>query len=439
MQKILFVNDFDTGGGAEVIFNQTINILKEDYICKKYVGSQQVIKPKSVLSYIFNIHHKKRIDELLFDFKPNIIHIHNYYHILSPSVLFAISRYKRRNNVLVVHTAHDFHLCFPNSGFHYFRNKKLINLKTIPSILKIILLNIDHRGHIYGLIKKLQWILAYKILKLHKVIDIVICPSYFLKNYLDIRFNRKVPVKMIRNPYELNLSYTKLSKIPSATLKMVFVGRVSFEKGLEEFLKTLIKYKYDYSFDIIGTGDEVYISRLQNITKEYKNIQYLGYIERNRVLEKLKEYDVLVLSSLLYENFPTVMLEGSSLGLKTLTIMRDALRLIEQNHGIKIDIDAIPLDDDKTYKIYQKGETNGTFQFESPGMQKHLINLKPDKFADLIAMNALYRPGPLEYIPNFIDRKHGREKISYDLPEMEEYLAETLGITVYQEQIMLLS
>jgi DNA polymerase III subunit alpha len=127
------------------------------------------------------------------------------------------------------------------------------------------------------------------------------------------------------------------------------------------------------------------------------------------------------------------------LGLKTLTIMRDALKMIEENHGIKIEIDEIPLDDPKTYDLYQKGETNATFQFESPGMQKHLINLKPDKFADLIAMNALYRPGPIEYIPNFIARKHGREKVAYDLPAMEEYLGETLGITVYQEQIMLLS
>ncbi|MFM7401663.1 MAG: DNA polymerase III subunit alpha, partial [Bacteroidota bacterium] len=127
------------------------------------------------------------------------------------------------------------------------------------------------------------------------------------------------------------------------------------------------------------------------------------------------------------------------LGLKTLTIIRDALRMIEQNHGIKIDIDTIPLDDPKTYELYQRGETNGTFQFESAGMQKYLRELKPDKFDDLIAMNALYRPGPLEYIPNFIARKHGREAITYDLPEMEEYLKETLGISVYQEQIMLLA
>lgn len=127
------------------------------------------------------------------------------------------------------------------------------------------------------------------------------------------------------------------------------------------------------------------------------------------------------------------------LGLKTLTIIRDALKLIKQNHGVEIDIDLVPLDDTKTFALYQKGETNGTFQFESAGMQKYLKDLRPDKFEDLIAMNALYRPGPLEYIPNFILRKHGREQVRYDLPDMEEHLRETYGITVYQEQVMLLS
>lgn len=127
------------------------------------------------------------------------------------------------------------------------------------------------------------------------------------------------------------------------------------------------------------------------------------------------------------------------LGLKTLTILKDALALIKRNYKIDIDLDTIPLNDEKTFELYQRGETNGTFQFESPGMQKYLRELKPDKFEDLIAMNALYRPGPLEYIPNFVRRKHGEEAISYDLPEMEEYLGDTYGITVYQEQVMLLS
>ncbi|HEY0678634.1 MAG TPA: DNA polymerase III subunit alpha [Chitinophagaceae bacterium] len=127
------------------------------------------------------------------------------------------------------------------------------------------------------------------------------------------------------------------------------------------------------------------------------------------------------------------------LGLKTLTIIRTALVLIKENHGIEIDIDTIPLNDQKTFSLYQRAETIGTFQFESGGMQKYLRDLKPDKFEDLIAMNALYRPGPMSYIPNYVDRKHGREPITYDLPAMEEYLQETYGITVYQEQVMLLA
>lgn len=127
------------------------------------------------------------------------------------------------------------------------------------------------------------------------------------------------------------------------------------------------------------------------------------------------------------------------LGLKTLSILKKALSLIKQNHGVEIDIDTIPLDDERTYQLYQHGDTNGTFQFESPGMQKYLRELKPDKFDDLIAMNALYRPGPMSYIPDYVDRKHGKKQVQYDLPDMEEHLKETYGITVYQEQVMLLS
>jgi DNA polymerase-3 subunit alpha len=127
------------------------------------------------------------------------------------------------------------------------------------------------------------------------------------------------------------------------------------------------------------------------------------------------------------------------LGLKTLSILKTALDLIKQNHHVTIDLDNISLEDEKTFQLYQRGETNATFQFESAGMQKYLRELKPDRFDDLIAMNALYRPGPMSYIPTFIARKHGKEKVEYDIEEMKEYLEETNGITVYQEQVMLLS
>ncbi len=133
------------------------------------------------------------------------------------------------------------------------------------------------------------------------------------------------------------------------------------------------------------------------------------------------------------------LLKMDFLGLRTLTIIKDAIHFIKLRHNKEIDIDAIDFSDKKTLELFQRGETNGIFQFESVGMQKYLKELKPDAFSDLIAMNALYRPGPLAYIPNYINRKHGREAITYDLPGMEEFLKETYGITVYQEQVMRLS
>ena len=133
------------------------------------------------------------------------------------------------------------------------------------------------------------------------------------------------------------------------------------------------------------------------------------------------------------------LLKMDFLGLKTLTLIKDTIKLVKYRHQKQIDIDNIPLDDKKTYELFQRGDTVGIFQYESLGMQKYLRDLKPTIFEDLIAMNALYRPGPLEYIPSFVRRKNGQEKIQYDIPEMENYLKETYGITVYQEQVMQLS
>lgn len=133
------------------------------------------------------------------------------------------------------------------------------------------------------------------------------------------------------------------------------------------------------------------------------------------------------------------MLKMDFLGLKTLSIIKDAVRNVKEFRGIDVDIEQIPLNDEETLQLYSRGETTGLFQFESDGMKKYLRELQPNRFEDLIAMNALYRPGPMDYIPKFIKRKHGKEEIEYDLPVMEEYLKETYGITVYQEQVMQLS
>lgn len=135
----------------------------------------------------------------------------------------------------------------------------------------------------------------------------------------------------------------------------------------------------------------------------------------------------------------TGLIKMDFLGLKTLSIIKEAVNNIKQTRGIDIDMEQIPIDDRKTYDLYCLGNTTGTFQFESAGMQKYLRELQPSTFEDLIAMNALYRPGPMDYIPDFIARKHGREPIVYDIPIMEKYLKDTYGVTVYQEQVMLLS
>ncbi|MCI7119896.1 MAG: DNA polymerase III subunit alpha [Prevotella sp.] len=135
----------------------------------------------------------------------------------------------------------------------------------------------------------------------------------------------------------------------------------------------------------------------------------------------------------------TGLIKMDFLGLSTLSIMKETVENIRLTQGFTLDLDTIPIDDELTYKLYQEGRTIGTFQFESAGMQKYLRELKPTVFEDLIAMNALYRPGPMDYIPSFIARKNGKEEIKYDIPCMEKYLKDTYGITVYQEQVMLLS
>ena len=133
------------------------------------------------------------------------------------------------------------------------------------------------------------------------------------------------------------------------------------------------------------------------------------------------------------------LLKMDFLGLKTLSIIKETLENIKISKDIEVDVDNIPWDDEKTFELFSHGETTAIFQFESDGMKKHLRDLKPNRFEDLVAMNALYRPGPMEYIPSYIARKHGRQKVDYDLPMMEKYLSDTYGITVFQEQVMLLS
>lgn len=266
----------------------------------------------------------------------------------------------------------------------------------------------------------------------------------------------KMSIKDVARVMDLHLSEANnLAKLvptrPGIELKRLILAPIEGEGGLKqkegiggEDLENVKKLRELYK------GDDLQGKVLKEAVKlegsvRGTGIHAAGIIIAPKDLTEIIPVAAVKDSELLITQFEGTVIEDAGvikmdfLGLKTLTIIRDALLLIKENKGIDIDIDTIPLDDKKTFELYQKGDTNGTFQFESAGMQKHLKGLRPDKFDDLIAMNALYRPGPMEYIPNFIARKHGREKITYDLPVMAEYLKDTYGITVYQEQVMLLS
>ncbi|WP_185869374.1 DNA polymerase III subunit alpha [Blattabacterium cuenoti] len=237
----------------------------------------------------------------------------------------------------------------------------------------------------------------------------------------------------------------KIAKmIPNmVSLKSIFSKKNMIEKISKEELNNIRKIKNLAEDKNTLIGKVLQQARILEGTIRSTGIHACGIIISPHDIKEYIPVSVSKESDLLLTQFDnnvvehTGLLKMDFLGLKTLTIIKDAISLIKKGKNITDFI--FPLKDQKTYCLFQKGKTVAVFQYESTGMQKYLKQLKPDKFDDLIAMTALYRPGPLQYIPNFISRKHGKETINYDLPEMEEFLKETYGITIYQEQVMLIS
>ena len=230
----------------------------------------------------------------------------------------------------------------------------------------------------------------------------------------------------------------RLPDVNGKAPKINFKNCLAYDKAFEAethnpnpLVRDVMKYAGQLEGNVRGTGIHacgVIIGR-DDIT-DWVPISMATDADGSKVISTQYEGSVIEETGLIKMDF---------LGLKTLSIIKEALANIKQTRGFDLDIENIPLDDPATFKLYCEGRTTSTFQFESAGMQSSLRDLKPSKFEDLIAMNALYRPGPMDYIPSFIKRKHGEEPITYDIPIMEKYLQETYGITVYQEQVMLLS
>ena len=284
-----------------------------------------------------------------------------------------------------------------------------------------------------------------------KVIDYVV-EKYGKNNVAQIitygSMAAKSSIRDVGRVLDLPLPMTdKLAKmVPDIKLKAVFNSNL---KDLKNSLnpdqyKNVEELRKKASEDTIE-GEVLREAQLLEGSVRNTGIHACGVIITPEDITNLIPVTVARDSDLLVTQFDNSVVEDAGLlkmdflGLRTLTIIKDAIKLVRNRHGIEIDPDQIPLDDELTYELFQKGRTVGVFQFESEGMQKYLRDLKPTRFEDLIAMNALYRPGPMDYIPNFVERKFDNSKITYDDPAMQEFLEETYGITVYQEQVMLLS
>ncbi len=253
----------------------------------------------------------------------------------------------------------------------------------------------------------------------------------------------------------MNIPLSEVNKVVGTFPKNLgaSLSKVLEEKDINSKLKDAMN-KDDvnkaYSFRKLAEGDgdiSEMINKAKNLEGSIRNtgVHACGVIITDEDITQYVPVSVSKDSDLQVSQFDNSVVEDAGLlkmdflGLKTLSIIKGCVEMVEEIHGVSLDMDDVSLEDEKTYDLFQRGETVAIFQYESPGMQKHLKNLKPTNFLDIIAMNALYRPGPMEYIDDFIARKHGRQEIAYDLPDMEDILKETYGITVYQEQVMLLS
>ncbi|MDR1115624.1 MAG: DNA polymerase III subunit alpha [Tannerella sp.] len=258
----------------------------------------------------------------------------------------------------------------------------------------------------------------------------------------------KMAIKDVARVLDLPLSESnRLAKLVPD--RMPEIDGQSAKLNLNNCLKLLPEFKSEMA------GDNLLIKKTLNFARQLEGtVRNTGVHACGIIIGRQDISDIVPVSTaddkesgetLLVTQYEGSVIEDTGLikmdflGLKTLSIIKEAIENIKQTTGEEIDIDHIDIEDEKTYRLYCQGKTTATFQFESAGMQKYLKDLQPSKFEDLIAMNALYRPGPMDYIPSFIARKHGHSEINYDIPVMERYLKDTYGITVYQEQVMLLS
>lgn len=315
-QRVLLINDFTTAGGAEVVFMNTYNLLTKSnkYDVDKFVGSNTYKRPKNPLSYIFSYKYYKLLSLKLIDFNPNIIHIHGFYHLLTPGIFLAIINYKIKHKLKVIFTAHDYYLLFPGSILLDYSNKRIINNYNIK---KLISTKIDNRSITFSLMKKIQWYIYIKVIKIIDYIDIIISPSLFLKNLFEKNLQREI--HLLRNPFD-KTNFINKNKIKNdGQLKLIYFGRLSAEKGLIEFLELIKDVKISYSFHIYGSGPLYEDVKKYVINNHLDNfVELKGYMPFDELSTLIGNYDVSVIPSIWYENAPMTIIESYFAGLQIL-------------------------------------------------------------------------------------------------------------------------
>ncbi|MGB3468285.1 MAG: glycosyltransferase [Cyclobacteriaceae bacterium] len=316
-KKILLVNDFWQGGGAETVFRKTFDLLKGsgEFIVDRFVGFEKYQKSEGIIGYLFSAGFKKKLTAKLEAYQPDVIHFHGYYHVLSPSVFRAIKKYKKNNEVKVFYTAHDYHFLNPHSSLLKFNTGKPEVSDNI-GFPKWLFDRVDHRGFIYSTAKKLQWTISHLLLRNADVIDVFVSPSIFLKELYEKHLG--VKVELIRNPIP-EAEIKPMKKLEEGkTIKMIYLGRLSEEKGIAAFVRKLYESGIynQFKLDIYGDGElHDSISEFISANDLSEHIELKGFVQQEQLKEIIARYDVVAIPSICHENAPMSIVESSFDGL----------------------------------------------------------------------------------------------------------------------------
>ncbi|EMM3426572.1 glycosyltransferase [Klebsiella aerogenes] len=315
MKKILHISETFEGGGAEAVFRDTLRVSEKLGFSNDYFVSDGKI---SIFSYVYSFHMYFRLKEKLISYMPDVIHIHNYYHFLTPSILKAIAEYKVNKKCKVIFTAHDYHLICPNSGLQYFKGNKRFNFDHYKNNIRFYR-KFDHRSWGHSILKLLQFTVSYRILKLQNIIDLIISPSNFLRETF-INYGIEKEIIVVRNPAIFNEIKKSEGVNENNAINIVFIGRLSPEKGVLEFINNLNNNcTLGINFHIYGKGPLANeIESIKGKVRSGLQIINHGFIDSSNILDAISQYDIFVLPSVWYENAPLSIIEAAIAGLPVL-------------------------------------------------------------------------------------------------------------------------